>query len=131
MRYFFGGSELLPTIFGDTLETTTTVNQSIDTSSHSSSQAALTDDVQVKQTLAVIQQGGPYPYPLKDGSNFYNREGVLPDKPRGYYREYTVPTPNIEHRGARRIVTGGNPPEVYYLTLDHYDSFTKLKVPLH
>ena len=92
------------------------------------STTAITGDVQVDNTLALIQQGGPYPYPDKDGTTFGNRENRLPAEARGYYREYTVPTPGISHRGARRIVTGGNPPTVYYLTLDHYDSFSKLEV---
>lgn len=92
------------------------------------STTAITGDVQVDNTLALIQQGGPYPYPDKDGTTFGNRENRLPAEARGYYREYTVPTPGVAHRGAKRIVTGGNPPTVYYLTLDHYDSFGKLEV---
>ncbi len=54
---------------------------------------------------------------------FGNREGHLPRKPRGWYREYTVDTPGLSHRGARRIVTGGNPPQTWHYTSDHYDSF--------
>lgn len=77
-------------------------------------------------TLALIASGGPFPYP-QDGSEFGNRERHLPAKPRGYYREYTVYTPGIGHRGARRIVTGGRPPEVFYYTDDHYDSFRSFK----
>ncbi|MDO5768079.1 MAG: ribonuclease domain-containing protein, partial [Psychrobacter sp.] len=60
---------------------------------------------------------------------FSNREGRLPQQPKGYYREYTVPTPGESDRGARRIVTGGNPPVVYYFTADHYQSFKTLEVP--
>ncbi|WP_230655648.1 ribonuclease domain-containing protein [Psychrobacter sp. I-STPA10] len=88
----------------------------------------ITGDPQVDQTIHLIQQGGPFPYPEKDGTTFYNREGKLPQKSRGYYKEYTVPTPGVSHRGARRIVTGGYPPEVYYLTVDHYETFKKLNV---
>ena len=76
----------------------------------------------------LIKQGGPFPYPNKDGTTFYNREGRLPTQSQGYYREYTVPTLGVSNRGARRIVTGGYPPTVYYLTVDHYDSFKKLDV---
>ena len=76
-------------------------------------------------TLALIQRGGPFPY-SRDGIVFENREKLLPLKPRGYYREYTVPTPGLNHRGARRVVTGGDPPEVYYYTEDHYRSFRKI-----
>ena len=77
-------------------------------------------------TLALIQRGGPFPY-RKDGTTFQNRERLLPAKPRGYYREYTVPTPGARDRGARRIVAGGNPPEVFYYTADHYSSFRQIE----
>lgn len=73
-------------------------------------------------TLSLIKRGGPFPY-SRDGIVFENRERLLPARPSGYYREYTVPTPGLSHRGARRIVTGGNPPEVFYYTDDHYRSF--------
>ena len=71
--------------------------------------------------IGLIQQGGPFPYD-KDGSTFQNREGILPDKERGYYSEYTVTTPGASNRGARRIV-GGDDGELYY-TADHYESFS-------
>ena len=77
------------------------------------------------ETLALIQDRGPFPY-RKDGSVFHNRERLLPHKPSGYYREYTVPTPGARDRGARRIVSGGDPPVVYYYTDDHYRSFRQL-----
>ncbi|MCY7312757.1 MAG: ribonuclease [Pseudoxanthomonas sp.] len=77
-------------------------------------------------TLALIRRGGPYPH-RQDGGVFGNREGHLPSEPRGYYREYTVTTPGLGHRGARRIVTGGEPPAVYYYTDDHYDSFRRFE----
>jgi ribonuclease T1 len=79
-------------------------------------------------TLELIERGGPYPYD-RDGSVFQNRERRLPERPRGYYREYTVDTPGSPDRGARRIVTGGDPPEVYYYTDDHYRSFRPVEVP--
>jgi guanyl-specific ribonuclease Sa len=78
-------------------------------------------------TLEQIERGGPFPYD-RDGSVFQNRERRLPDQPRGYYREYTVETPGARDRGARRIVTGGQPPEVYYYTDDHYRSFRRLEI---
>ncbi|HMV93942.1 MAG TPA: ribonuclease domain-containing protein [Thauera aminoaromatica] len=77
------------------------------------------------ETLALIQRGGPFPY-RKDGTTFQNRERLLPARPRGYYREYTVPTPGARDRGARRIVSGGDPPEVFYYTADHYRSFREI-----
>ncbi|TVO62860.1 ribonuclease domain-containing protein [Denitromonas ohlonensis] len=76
-------------------------------------------------TLDLIQRGGPFPY-SKDGTTFFNREGLLPRQSRSYYREYTVPTPGERTRGARRIVAGGNPPEVFYYTADHYRSFRRI-----
>jgi len=78
-------------------------------------------------TLEQIELGGPFPYD-RDGSVFQNRERRLPDQPRGYYREYTVATPGASDRGARRIVTGGQPPEVYYYTDDHYRTFRRVEI---
>ena len=77
-------------------------------------------------TLQAIGRGGPYPYD-RDGTVFENRERRLPGRPRGYYREYTVETPGSRDRGARRIVAGGEPPEVYYYTDDHYRSFRRVE----
>lgn len=78
-------------------------------------------------TYERIFQGGPFPYD-KDGSVFGNRERLLPPHKRGYYREYTVKTPSIRTRGARRIVCGGpaTQPDACYYTADHYASFRKI-----
>lgn len=81
--------------------------------------------VQGQEVMGQIRQGGPFRYD-KDGSVFGNRERLLPGEKRGYYREYTVPTPGVRHRGARRIVCGGfkpRVPEACYYTEDHYSSF--------
>jgi guanyl-specific ribonuclease Sa len=80
------------------------------------------------ETLRLIERGGPFPH-RQDGTVFQNRERLLPDRARGYYREYTVPTPGARDRGARRIVTGGDPPDVFYYTEDHYRSFREIEVP--
>ncbi|MBK1683723.1 ribonuclease domain-containing protein [Rhodoferax fermentans] len=82
---------------------------------------------QGEQMLALIHQGGPFASE-KDGSVFGNRERLLPPFKRGYYREYTVATPGVSHRGARRIVCGGPPkiPDICYYTADHYASFRKI-----
>ena len=77
-------------------------------------------------TIALIRRGGPFPH-RQDGSVFGNREGRLPAMARGWYREYTVDTPGLDHRGARRIVTGGDPPQAWYYTDDHYDSFRRFQ----
>jgi ribonuclease T1 len=79
-------------------------------------------------TDRLIRSDGPFPY-QKDGTTFGNRERLLPLKPRGHYREYTVPTPKSRDRGARRIVCGGNPPsrpESCFYTDDHYASFKRI-----
>ncbi len=122
--FFFG--DLKSSFFADGMQITPISQTASKTTS--SSAAAITGDAQIDQTLALIQQGGPFPYPDKDGTTFYNREGQLPAQSQGYYREYTVPTPGVSHRGARRIVTSGHPPTIYYLTVDHYDSFRQLQV---
>jgi ribonuclease T1 len=79
------------------------------------------------QTYALIAQGGPFPNE-KDGIVFGNRERLLPSSKRGYYREYTVHTPGVGHRGTRRIVCGGQPrvPDACYYTADHYASFRRI-----
>lgn len=90
---------------------------------------------QARQTLQLIQRGGPFPYPGKDGSVFGNFERRLPAQPRGYYREYTVPTPGRSDRGARRIVAGAGPggnvatSGEYYYSADHYRSFRRIREP--
>lgn len=79
---------------------------------------------QARETYGLIREGGPFPYE-KDGTVFHNRERLLPQHPRGYWREYTVRTPGSRDRGARRIVCGGPPhtPHECYYTADHYASF--------
>jgi ribonuclease T1 len=93
-----------------------------------------TDTVAVAQlppeavkTLNLIAAGGPYPYE-KDGVVFGNRERLLPSRQRGYYHEYTVPTPRAHNRGARRIVCGGQlrRTDNCYYSDDHYASFNRI-----
>ncbi len=84
---------------------------------------------EARKTHQLILAGGPFPY-RKDGTVFFNRERLLPQRPRGQYREYTVRTPGLSHRGARRIVCGGLPPEkpeVCFYTADHYASFKRIQ----
>ena len=76
------------------------------------------------RTLELIRKKGPFPY-AKDGAVFGNREGLLPKQKRGYYREYTVRTPKVRSRGARRIVKG-SAGELFY-TDDHYNSFRRIR----
>lgn len=79
---------------------------------------------EARDTLVLIKKGGPFPYD-RDGIVFGNFEKVLPKQARGYYHEYTVPTPGARNRGARRIIAGkvGE----YYYTADHYQSFQRIK----
>jgi len=87
---------------------------------------------EARDTLALIRQGGPFPH-RKDGATFGNFERRLPFQPRGYYREFTVPTPGARDRGARRIVAGkGESGDVrtsgeYYYTSDHYRTFRHIR----
>ena len=81
---------------------------------------------EAKVTLRLIQKGGPFPFPQKDGTVFLNFERHLPKAPRGYYREYTVPTPGARSRGARRIIAGQR--KEYYYTSDHYNTFSRIQL---
>jgi ribonuclease T1 len=88
--------------------------------------SALPPEAHVTQRSIVA--GGPFPH-AKDGTVFANRERRLPSQVRGYYREYTVATPGVSHRGARRIVCGGQRPtvpEACYYSADHYASFKRI-----
>jgi len=99
---------------------------------------------EARQTLQLIRRGGPYPY-SRDGMTFGNYERRLPEARRGHYSEYTVDTPGIRNRGARRIVIGcerqspaSSPPPgipglahcrgggVAYYTADHYETFRRI-----
>ena len=78
---------------------------------------------EARQTLALIKEGGPFPYD-RDGIIFGNFEKRLPIQPRGYYREYTVKSPWRRDRGPRRIVAGKQ--GEYFYTEDHYRSFRRI-----
>lgn len=79
---------------------------------------------EARDVLSRIAAGGPFKYPEHDGKTFNNYEGLLPDKPRGHYREYTVEMrPRV--RGPMRLVTGDDG-EVFW-TEDHYESFARVR----
>lgn len=95
---------------------------------------------QAGQTFALIERGGPFPYE-RDGVEFRNYERRLPLRRRGYYHEYTVPTPGLAYRGARRLIVGCAPahpertgalfprcagPATVYYTADHYRTFHRV-----
>jgi ribonuclease T1 len=87
---------------------------------------------EARDTLALIRKGGPFPY-RRDGTTFGNFEKRLPLRSRGYYREYTVPTPGAHDRGARRIVAGqgatgdARTSDEYYYSDDHYRTFRRIR----
>ena len=78
---------------------------------------------EARQTLALIKEGGPFPYD-RDGIVFGNYEKRLPPQARGYYREYTVKSPWRRDRGPRRIIAGQH--GEYFYTDDHYRSFRRI-----
>ena len=81
---------------------------------------------EVAVTIRLIRQGGPFPYPHNDGVVFHNNEHRLPAERDGFYREYTVPTPGSDDRGARRVITGAD--GRYWYTGDHYETFERVDV---
>jgi ribonuclease T1 len=87
--------------------------------------------VEARHTLELIRKGGPFPF-KQDGVVFGNREKLLPEKARGYYREYTVKTPGSRDRAARRIIAGAGTSDgaaisnEYWYTDDHYRSFKRI-----
>jgi ribonuclease T1 len=109
---------------GDTRPGTPSTNRAAATRASnlpSVSIAALPD--QAVEVLGLVESEGPFPY-RQDGGVFQNREGILPAREAGYYREYTVETPGSDDRGARRIVVGAEGDRYY--TDDHYDSFREI-----
>ncbi len=81
-------------------------------------------DVNLAPVLERIRRGESDPH-RNDGGVFHNREGLLPDRPSGHYREYVIRTPGINHAGPQRLVVGRDG-EVFY-TGDHYRSFRKIR----
>jgi len=82
---------------------------------------------EARSAIQRIRQGGPFPY-AKDGAVFGNRERRLPPRPRDWYREYTVASPDARHRGADRgklRIVAGREGEYYYSN-DHYRTFRRV-----
>ena len=90
--------------------------------------AAATLPREAREVLVLIHAGGPFRFD-RDGVVFGNRERILPAQARGYYHEYTVPTPGVGNRGARRIVCGGprTAPAACFYSADHYQSFARIR----
>ena len=76
-------------------------------------------NVYLRPTVEKIESGG-----LRPRDTFTNREGLLPPRPAGYYKEYVHPTEGINGPGSQRIVRGAGG-EMYY-TPDHYKTFVPL-----
>lgn len=86
---------------------------------------------EVAETVTLVRANGPYLRPRDDGGTFGNYEHLLPAKPHGYYREYTVSDPAASFPGPRRLITGGqahlgDEPAVWYYTGDHYAHFCQV-----
>ena len=64
---------------------------------------------EARATIGLIQRGGPFPH-RQDGSVFGNREQRLPQRSRGYYREYTVDTPGPVSFDAHLVPISPSPP---------------------
>jgi len=79
---------------------------------------------EIEQTFDDVEDGRPYDFE-EDGGVFRNDEMLLPDRPRGYYREFTVETSGEDDRGERRLVIGRGG-EAFY-TEDHYESFVPVE----
>lgn len=93
------------------------------TQTTSSVPASSSEHAAIARVLADVEAGRPLPY-TQDGEVFENREGQLPEQPRGYYHAYTVPTPGSADRGARRLIIGVRGDDWY--TSDHYGSFVRI-----
>ncbi|MBU2531018.1 MAG: hypothetical protein KKD35_08300 [Elusimicrobia bacterium] len=106
----------------------------------------MSDQGRVKGILELIRKivnNENLPYSA-DGQTFGNREKILPEQPRGFYKEYTfIPPKNspkfimigdveyevgpaLSKRGAERLVIGGN--KLVYYTPDHYANFIRLEI---
>ena len=126
-RHFAAPRRWMPVFLGLVLSICTLVVQARPTAQAQNSPTWSVTDLprEGQETYQLIRKGGPFPYE-KDGTVFGNRERFLPREARGFYREYTVRTPGVKHRGARRIVCGGpvpREPQTCYYTQDHYASF--------
>jgi guanyl-specific ribonuclease Sa len=79
--------------------------------------------VDLRPTIARILRGERHSH-RNDGSVFRNRERRLPQRKRGFYKEYVHPTKGIRGPGPQRVIRGGE--RAWYYTADHYDSFRAL-----
>ena len=78
----------------------------------------------LQPTINRIISGGKFPH-RNDGSIFMNKEGLLPKRASGYYREFVHPTIGAKGAGLQRIVTGQN--GQMWFTPDHYKNFIRIR----
>ncbi|WP_295626737.1 ribonuclease domain-containing protein [uncultured Corynebacterium sp.] len=112
-------------------ETTTATTAAPATGSSASGEVCSIDTLppQADDVVDRILTDQDHVYSAHDGKHFGNYEGLLPRESGDFYREYTVDTPGLNHRGARRIVVGGGTdvdPDVWFYTDDHYESFCEI-----
>jgi RHS repeat-associated protein len=79
---------------------------------------------EINSTLDRIKRGEKYEH-ANDGISFENREGFLPQRPSGYYKEYVHPTPGVAGPGTQRIIVGADG-DVWF-TPDHYETFVRIQ----
>lgn len=97
----------------------------------------------ILELIGKIYRGEQLPY-SHDGIVFQNKEGKLPQRPYGFYHEYTLLPPGaypshvviggiayplsekLGKRGAERIIIGGG--QLIYYTPDHYRTFIQLQM---
>jgi len=80
--------------------------------------------IDLKPTIDRISRGESNRH-RNDGTLFQNREGRLPRKPSGYYKEYVHPTVGENGPGPQRVIFGRDG-EIWY-TPDHYKTFIEVK----
>ncbi|HIW96328.1 MAG TPA: ribonuclease [Candidatus Corynebacterium gallistercoris] len=122
-----GAGRSSDTSTGTTSSTSTGTSTTTSTTGDSCSYDTLPAEAQTQ--IDDILTGAPADDGHHDGKHFGNYEGLLPQENSSYYREYTVKTPGLSHRGERRIVVGGGTeqdPDVWYYTSDHFESFCSI-----
>lgn len=82
-------------------------------------------EVDLTETVSRIRAGRRMDRWEHDGDPFGNHEKRLPQRPRGYYREWVHPTPDASGPGPQRVVSGEDG-DLWY-TPDHYETFRKLE----
>lgn len=84
---------------------------------------------EMKNTIDRIKTNDISVYPSNDGTVFQNSHLISPNAKRlntgETYTEWTVKTPGVGNRGARRIVVSNQTGRAYY-THNHYDDYIEI-----